>query len=96
MTGQTTAVIFHQQVDFDCLCSGLMTSQPLWVSLCCLPDKGRKEIEETVEEMKERDRENRGKGIKVKKQKKLELVFVKHYAPNCLTLTLLDSNTACT
>ena len=25
---------------------------------------------------------------------KLELVFVKHYAPNCLTLTLLDSNTA--
>ena len=22
---------------------------------------------------------------------KLELVFVKHYAPNCLTLTLLDS-----
>ena len=28
-------------------------------------------------------------------QFKLELVFVKHYAPNCLTLTLLDSNTAC-
>ena len=28
------------------------------------------------------------------KQKQLELVFVKHYAPNCLTLTLLDSNTA--
>ena len=27
-------------------------------------------------------------------QKKLELVFVKHYAPNCLTLTLFDSNTA--
>ena len=26
---------------------------------------------------------------------KLELVFVKHYAINCLTLTLLDSNTAC-
>ena len=25
---------------------------------------------------------------------KLELVFVKHYAPNCLTLTLFDSNTA--
>ena len=24
----------------------------------------------------------------------LELVFVKHSAPNCLTLTLLDSNTA--
>ena len=27
-------------------------------------------------------------------QRKLELVFVKHYAPNCLTLTLFDSNTA--
>ena len=24
----------------------------------------------------------------------LELEFVKHYAPNCLTLTLLDSNNA--
>ena len=30
-----------------------------------------------------------------KRQQKLELVFVKHYAPNCLILTLLDSNTAC-
>ena len=28
------------------------------------------------------------------KNNKLELVFVKHYAPNCLTLTLFDSNTA--
>ena len=28
-------------------------------------------------------------------KEKLKLVFVKHYAPNCLTLTLLDSNTAC-
>ena len=27
--------------------------------LCCLPEKGKKEIEETVEEMKERDREER-------------------------------------
>ena len=27
-------------------------SQPLWVILCCLPEKGRKEIEEIVE-MKE-------------------------------------------
>ena len=26
--------------------------------------------------------------------RQLELVFVKHYAPNCLTLTLFDSNTA--
>ena len=35
-----------------------------------LPEKGRKEIEERVEEMKERDREERGTGMKVKKQKK--------------------------
>ena len=47
-----------------------MTPQPLWVILCCLPEKGRKEIEEIVEEMKERDGEERGTGMKVKKQKK--------------------------
>ena len=28
----------------------------MWVILCCLPEKGRKELEEIVEEMKERDR----------------------------------------
>ena len=44
----------------------LTTRQPLWVILCHLPEKGRKEI---VEEMKERDREVRGTGMKVKKQK---------------------------
>ena len=32
-----------------------------------LPQKGRKEIAEIVEEMKERDREERGTGMKVKK-----------------------------
>ena len=32
---------------------GLTTCQPLWVILCCLPEKGRKDIEEIVEEMKE-------------------------------------------
>ena len=47
-----------------------MTRQPLWVILCRLPEKGRKKIEEIVEEMKERDREERGIGMKVKKQKK--------------------------
>ena len=36
-----------------------MTCQPLWVILCCLPEKGRRETEETVEEMKERDRGER-------------------------------------
>ena len=38
----------------------------------CLQEKGRKEIEEIVEEMKERNREERGTGMKGKKQKKLE------------------------
>ena len=47
-----------------------MTHQPLWVILCHLPEKGRKEIEEIVEEMKERDREERRTGMKVKKQNK--------------------------
>ena len=35
-----------------------------------LPEKGRKEIEEIVEEMQERDWEERGTAVKVKKQKK--------------------------
>ena len=52
------------------LCWGLTTCQPLWVILCRLPEKGRKEIEETVEEMKERNREERGTRMTVKKQKK--------------------------
>ena len=40
--------------------------------LCRLPEKGRKQIKEIVEEMKERDREERGTGVKVKKQKKIK------------------------
>ena len=36
-----------------------MTCQPLWVILCHLPEKGGKEIEETVKETKEKDREER-------------------------------------
>ena len=46
-----------------------MTHQPLWLILYHLPEKGRKEIEEIVEEMKVRDREERGTGMKGKKQK---------------------------
>ena len=57
-------------LNIDWLCWGLTTRQPLRVILCRLPEKGRKEIEERVEEMKERDREERGTGMKVKKQKK--------------------------
>ena len=45
-----------------------MTHQPLWVILCHLPEKGRKEIVEIVEEMKESDREERLTGMKAKKE----------------------------
>ena len=34
-----------------------MTRQPLSVILCCLPEKGRRETEEIVEEMKKREGE---------------------------------------
>ena len=47
------------------LCWGLTTREPLRVILCRLPEKGRKEIEERVEEMKERDREERGTGMNI-------------------------------
>ena len=62
---------FFQPDSVYCLlCWGLTTRQPLWVILCRLPEKGRKEIEEIVEEMKERNREERGTGMKGKKQNK--------------------------
>ena len=38
--------------------------------LCRLPEKGRKKTEKIVEEMKEWDREERGTGMKGKKEKK--------------------------
>ena len=38
--------------------------------MCHLQEKRRKETEEIVEEMKEKDKEERGTGMKVKKQKK--------------------------
>ena len=53
-----------------CVVLCLTTRQPLWVNLCCLPEKERKKIEEIVEELKERDMEERGTGMKVKKQNK--------------------------
>ena len=46
----------------------LTTRQPLWVILCRLPQKRRKEIEEIVEEMKEG--KGRKTGMKVKNQMK--------------------------
>ena len=48
-----------------------MICQPLWVILCRLPEKGRKQKEEIVKKMKERDRGEKGK--KVLKQKKLTI-----------------------
>ena len=56
----------NNKADFFWLSWGLTTRQPLWVILCRLPEKGRKKIEEIVEEMKMRDREERGTGMKVK------------------------------
>ena len=47
-----------------------MTCQPLWVILCRLPEKERKEIEGIVEEMKGRDREERETGMKVKREER--------------------------
>ena len=32
-----------------------MTHQSIWVSLCCLPERGRKGTVKTVEEMKKRE-----------------------------------------
>ena len=51
----------HNFSTIDWLCWGLTTRQPLRVILCRLPEKGRKEIEERVEEMKERDGRKRNR-----------------------------------
>ena len=53
-------------MDIHWLCWGLTTRQPL----CRLPEKGRKEMDEIEEEMKERDRKERETEMTVKKQKK--------------------------
>ena len=53
----------HTAVLFNWLCWGITISQPLWVILCRLSERGRKEIEEIVE-MKEKDRQERGTGMK--------------------------------
>ena len=66
----TLLLLFHVNFEYDCqllyftvvipcdwLCWGLTTHQPLWVILCHLPEKGRKEIEEIEVEIKERDGE---------------------------------------
>ena len=56
-----------------------MTHQPFWVILCCLPEKGRKEIEE-IAEMKERERQGR-KRTRNEREEKEEIKTV----PSTLT-----------
>ena len=53
--GLCSTSVFY--LGFFLLCWGLTTRQRLGGILCRLPEKGRKETEEIVEEMKERDRE---------------------------------------
>ena len=71
---QKKKTLFQLFETVDWLCWGLTTRQPLWVILCRLPEKGRSEIEEIVEEeMKERNRGERGKWMKVKTQMKFNI-----------------------
>ena len=56
---------YYFHILIDGLCWSLTTRQPLWVILCRLPEKGRKELEEIIEYMKERDGEERRTGMKV-------------------------------
>ena len=52
----------HETYAFDegLIVSGFNETSTLWVILCCLSEKGRRETEEIVE-MKDRDRGERGK-----------------------------------
>ena len=70
LTGISCYIWTNENENKNWLCLDLTTRQPLWVILCRLPEKERKEIEEIVEEMKERNREERLTGMKEKKQKK--------------------------
>ena len=59
-------------------------SQTLWVILCCLPEKERKEIEEIVEEIKERDKKEKGTGRKWNRNESEETEEIKT-SPSTLT-----------
>ena len=69
----------HSLIPVNWLSWDLTTRQPLWVNLCHLPEKGRKATGDIVEEMKERDREERGTGMKVKTEE------IKTFPPSTLT-----------
>ena len=59
----------------DVLRWGLTIHQPLWVNLCRLPEKRRRELEETVEEMKERERGERKRNESEEKKRKETKTF---------------------
>ena len=63
-------LLFKVMLNVVLICVGVKRHVNLVGHLCRLPEKGRKEVEEIVEEMKERNREERGNGIKGKKEKK--------------------------
>ena len=69
-----------------------MTRQPLWVILCHHPEKGRKELEEIVEKMKERDREERVTGMKVKKRRNKNISPLPLPATRIVGLAQLKAN----
>ena len=56
-----------------------MTRQPSWVILCRIPEKRRTDIEEIVDEMKQRDRGER----KINESEETE-----EHSPSTLTLPL--------
>ena len=60
---------------FYCVGS-LTTRQALWVILCRLPEKGRREIGEIVEEIKKRDR---GEGKMNEREKSEEIITFPPY-----------------
>ena len=62
--------LFPKAIPFDLIVLGFNDTSTLEGHFVSSPREREKEIEERVEEMKERDREERGTGMKVKKQKK--------------------------
>ena len=68
------------------LCWGLTTRQPLWVILCRLPERGRKETEES------RRDEREGQGRKRNRNESEETEEIKHHLP---TLTCYKDSRPC-
>ena len=64
--------------------------------LCRLPEKGRKEIDETVEEIKERGREEKGSGMKVKNRRNNNILPLPLPATRIAGLAEMQANTSWT